>query len=307
MFPWSLSKKSTAVVGVEYQSEGMAVVQQELKDGVPSVSAMDFLRFDGASAQLLLKAWVEKHRLEKSRCNVVLGADAYQLLLVEPPEVPFEEMREAIRWRLKDLVSIPVEQAVVDIFMLPEDGTRSNKKMVYVVAADKAKIKSVIDCVNHSGLELEAIDIIELAMRNVSQRLICDSMDRGIAIARLRQGSGSVYLFRQGNMYLARNFALDYNGGLLDDLPEDILALELQRSLDYYERQMGQVPPSVVYVCGENVSEDKIGATLKSSLAANVQFLDPAATAMVDGEPDNSILQSCVAALGGALRDEQAA
>lgn len=306
---WLGSSNHSRVIGVELQPDGIAVVDQEWRQGGATVHHLAFLPQEkGISPQVLLKSWVQQNKLTKTPCNIVLGQEDYQILLVEPPDVPANELRGAIRWRLKDLLSIPVEQAAIDIFELPEDGTRSNKKMVYVVAAEAGKIKSMISLVEGANLKLHAIDIAELAMRNLVARLISeDDTERGVAVARLRQGAGSVYIFRQGNMYLARSFMLDYNGGLLDDIPEANLALELQRSVDYYERQMGQAPPTMIYVCGDNVTNEKLGSELKSSLNIPVQHLDPAAAVDFSGELEDGMLQRCLGALGGALRQERVA
>jgi MSHA biogenesis protein MshI len=309
MFKWRLFKKNPAVVGIELLADGMAVVAQHWEDGMPKVSCMDFLRYaDGSTPENLLKHWVTHNQLTHAQCYVVMGAEHYQILLVEPPDVPAADLRNAIRWRLKDLISIPLNQATIDVFSLPEDGVRSNKKMVYVVAAQEANVRQAIETVARAGLELVAIDIGELAMRNIANRLICDgSSDRGVAVARIRRGGGSVYIFKNGNMYLARSFNLDYKGGLLDSLPEESLALELQRSVDYYERQMGQAPPTVIYICGENIIEDKLGSALTSKLAVRVQMLDPAAVVILDGDVDAGLSQRCVGALGGSMRQEQVA
>lgn len=306
LFRLPFSKKPRACVGVEFHPEGLAVVKYQILNEVPTVDRMEFLRAESAAeCAVLFKQWVADNELENADCNAVLSSDRYQILLVEPPEVPEEELKNAIRWRLKDLLNFPVDQAVLDVFYLPEDGTKGNRKMVYVVASERQKIQEVIDTVNGAGLELQVIDVPELAIRNIAGRLVCDdNSERGMAIARIRPGGGSVFLYRQGNMYLARNFTLEYNGGLMDDLPEDILALELQRSLDYYERQMGQAPPTVIYLCGENVTEDKIGEVLKQSLAVSIQYLDPAATAMIEGETDEALQQMCLVALGGVCSTE---
>lgn len=304
------SARTGLSVGLEWQSGGLALVVQAWTDGQPQVQALDFLPVTAADTPTqLLKSWVAQHKLAKAPCHLVLGAETYQVLLVEPPEVPQEELRQAIRWRLKDLISIPVDQAAVEVFALPADGLRSNKKMVYVVACENKKIQAAVDMVRESGLVLESIDIGELALRNLAQRLLPPELaERGIALARIRPGSGSVFIYRQGNLYLGRSFSLNYNGGLMDALPEEALALELQRSLDYYERQMGQAPPAMIYVCGEHVSQDKIGSVLKASLAPKVLWLNPAgAAAFALAEIDESLAQQCVAALGGALRVEQAA
>lgn len=298
-------RRKGVTVGLELQSDGMAVVARQTGEG-GTVSHMDFLRYQKTvSPAQLLKDWVAEKRLNNADCNAVLGPDTYQILLVEPPDVPAEELRGAIRWRLKDLVNIPVDQAAVDVFALPADGVRSNKKMVYVVVCEKKKIQAVVDLVGEAGLALQSIDIGELALRNVVLNLLPpDQAERGVALTRIRGGMASVFIYRQGNLYLGRSFSLDYNGGLLDSLPEEALALELQRSLDYYERQMGQVPPVAIYVCGEHVSEDKIGNVLKASLAPRIQWLNPSAVVpmAVNDEWDDQLAQQCVAAIGGSLR-----
>lgn len=303
-------KRPGGVIGLELHPDGMAVVACSASANAPSARQMEFLRYEkGTEDRNLLKQWVARHKYDNYQCNVVLAQDNYQILLVEPPDVPPEELRSAIRWRLKDLISIPLEQAVIDVFALPDDGVRANKKMVYVVASDRNRIDAVIRMVKDSGLRLNAIDIGELALRNIAIRLIRDenNIDRGVAVARLRPGNGSLYIYRKSSMYLARNFTLGYNGGLLDDIPVDALALELQRSVDYFERQMGQAPPSSIFVCGENISEEKVNANLKSSLGIKIEYLDPANAITIEGSADGELLQICVGALGGAMRQDKVA
>ena len=316
---WLKPSRKGTTIGIELQSDGMALAVQEsftgkeIDAGSGSKSrllAMDYLQYEkNISNAQLLKNWVADRRLTNAVCHIVLGADTYQILLVEPPDVPDEELRGAIRWRLKDLLNIPVEQAALEVFALPNDGSRGNKKMVYVVACESKKIRAIIDMVGEAGLTLDSIDINELALRNLVLRLLPpEQAERGVALARIRSGVGSVYIYRTGNLYLGRSFSLNYNGGLLDALPEESLALELQRSLDYYERQMGQAPPAVIYVCGEHVSEDKIGAVLKASLAPKVQWLNPAlAVQVTQDDADDQVSQQCVAAIGAALRQSRVA
>jgi len=299
-------KKSGNFVGLELKSGELFGVAVKWNDGVPSLIQMDqIVEEGGAEKKSLLKAWVDKNQLANSRCSVVLGQGSYQLILVEPPEVENEEMRSAIKWRLKDLLSFPVEDAAIDIFYMPADGSRSKKKMVYVVATENKQVEEVINMVSEANLNLEYIDVTEMAIRNLVQRLLCDdNSERGVAVAKLGARNGSVYIYRQGNLYMARNFSLAYNGGLLDELPQDVLALELQRSLDYYERQMGQAPPSVIYLCGENVSEDKIGEGLRSNFSIPLQLADPSAFIWTEKGIDVMAMQHGIAAFGGILRFE---
>jgi MSHA biogenesis protein MshI len=308
-FLWPKSKPKGVTVGIELLTDTLALVANEIIGDTPHLKMMTQLHGENSTElEKALSHWVLEHKLTKCPCHVVLGADFYQMLLVEPPEVPETELRSAMRWRLKDLINFPVDQASLEIFSLPTDVTRNNKKLVYVVICETKKLLNVIACIKTSGMQLESIDIGELAMRNLALALAKEqTSERGIAIARIRKGVGSFYVYREGNLYLGRNFSLAYQGGLLDPIPEDSLALELQRSLDYYERQMGQAPPSALYVCGDYVTEDKIGPVLRAGLAVRVNWLNPASTVKVDAKEYTDVLaQKCLAAIGGALRAEMA-
>ncbi|MDO6422837.1 type IV pilus biogenesis protein PilM [Saccharophagus degradans] len=302
-----------AVVGIELSRAGIAVVVLGREAGGKVIQTSTLIAAQGqnssiASFQSDLSELVEKHQLKAAKCNLVLAKEDYQLLLVEAPDVPDAEIKEAIRWRVKDLISTPVEQAALDVFLLPDDGARGGKKMVYVVVADKARIKEIVDFVAHSQLSLNSIDIVELAMRNITLALPDEAAQvRGIALVRIGEGVGSVSVYRQGNLYLSRQFQIQYSGGLLDDLPVDSLALEVQRSLDYYERQMGQAQPAALYVCGENISEDKVNDELKRALPLTVNWLDASALVpSAEEEPDEGIAQLCVGALGACMREASA-
>ena len=50
----------------------------------------------------------------------VLDPDSYRLLLVEAPDVPADELRAAVRWRVKDLIDFHVDDAVIDVFEMPQ-------------------------------------------------------------------------------------------------------------------------------------------------------------------------------------------
>lgn len=295
-------------VGIALQANGLAVAvcpqnaQLDI-DQTPRVHQSHLLLDEADDTLGLLTNWVATAGLGKSPCNLVLSSEYYQLLLVEAPDVPEAEVREAVRWRIKDLITIPVEKAAIDIFMLPADGSRGGKKMAYVVVAELAKIIELVAMVKESGLHLVSIDIAELALRNLAYLKELEQPEgRGVAIAHLVEGGGTVSLYRKGNMYLSRHFKIAYNAGLLDDIPIDSFILEVQRSLDYYERQMAQPPPSALYICGENVSEDKLTMDILRGLSVPVKYLNLTQTVAAGEDAEEALLHTCVAALGGALR-----
>lgn len=302
--PWH--KSSKGLVGVEIGAEGLAFAHTSVEGGATTFSLCEFLlNQDGQVPEEQFRQRIEDLGLTGCACNVVLPPQEYSLLLVEAPNVPPEEMREAVRWRIKDLISTPLDQTLIDIFHLPKDSSRTGTPMLYVVATASETVMETIRLIEDANLTLQYIDVTELALRNLAESVADDQ--RGLALVKLQQGRGSLSLLRQGSLYLSRQFELPYNGGLLDDLPEDQLILELQRSLDYYERQMGQAPPPAIYLCGENITADKITDTIRNSLPASVDVLDMSSSLSFKADIDDSLLQLCATAIGGALRRPEAA
>ncbi|WP_045825106.1 hypothetical protein [Teredinibacter turnerae] len=310
----------SATVGIELQAEGLALAVRNQEDNPESSSSaegglapachiaqLSFLSHasNDAKPALALAQWVDSQQLKNARCNLVLGQGDYQLLLVEAPDVDAKELRHAIRWRIKDLVSIPLEKAVLDVFLLPRDGSRSGKAMAYVAVADKSRIDNAIALVRDAGLQLAAIDVSELALRNLVCRKELNVKDsRGVALVRLSEGAGVLSLYRDGNLYLTRQFSIRYGAGLLDDIPAESFLLEVQRSLDYFERQMGQVPPASLYVCGDNISADKITVELQRGLSVPVKYLDLNSLVNLPQNSEEPLAHLAVAAMGGALRED---
>lgn len=298
------SSRQNEVIGVEFCSDGVAFAHiQRPATQQPRLVHCDFLPLEpGLDPADLLRARLVKLGLQRTPCHFVMNAGSYQLLLGEAPKVPAEELAEALRWRVKDLVQFPITEAIVDAFLLPEDSARGTSRMAYAVVAQRKNIETLVGYAKAAHVQLEAIDIPELALRNLAQT--CCDTKRGVALVKLVQGGGSLEIIRDGNVYLSRQFSLSYNAGLLDDLPADALVLELQRSLDYFERQMRQTPPSHVYLCGENVTPDKLTDQIRNAMAVNIQILDlPNGLQIDDGVPEHS-LSLCLTALGVALRQD---
>lgn len=296
------------VVGIEFNTKGIAFahVQQDAATQSPRLQHAEFLPDEGNTANVeRLHERLVASGLQGLPCRVVLNPDSYQLLLVEAPEVPANELTDALRWRIKDLINFPVADAVLDTFLLPESCSRGGHRMAYVTVVKHEVIAATVAWVKQSSLKLKSIDIAELALRNVAHTV--SDTSRGLALVTISQGSGSLQLVRNGELYLARNFKLNYKGGLLDELPSEALLLELQRSLDYFERQMKQPPPTQIFLAGENISSDKITEVLSSGLPASVEIFPLLQGISLGDGVEEHLLPLCFLALGAALRAEEAA
>ena len=267
-----------------------------------------------------LTAAVRSNGLHGAPCIAVLRPAMYSLRQIEAPAVQPEEMQEAARWSVKDLIDFPAEDAVIDIFDVPKAGS-SREHRIYVVATRSSTVEETADLIHGSGLSLKAIDVAELAFRNLAALLPEDH--GGVATMYLGNEAGVLTITRRGSLYLARRLHADPDllaegesyepGAIKPEQSEEAeqmtksLLLETQRSLDYYEHQLelGQVTTLIL------VPLETPLAGLRRFLAANrsvdVSVLDLSGILRASEDLSQPFQTRCLMAIGGALREESEA
>ena len=247
--------------------------------------------------------------LHRHRCATLLRHGEYRLVQVEAPDVSEPELREAVRWRVKDLLDFPVETATVDALPLPAQG-EARSRHAFVAAAPDAIVKARMDAFEAAGAPVEVIDIPELAQRNVAG--LFEQPNRGLGVLAFDDSGGLVTFTADGELYAFRR--IDIGGAELANANAERrtqlverIALELQRSLDGMERSYSAVAVSRILVA------EPEGTPLASSLAANlyvpVEPLDLASVLDLDALPDlgkPGRIARLLPVIGAALRHEEA-
>jgi MSHA biogenesis protein MshI len=317
--------KREGLVAVGPRADGVCLAAGRFDpEGSPTLDLCDFLPGTTPGAQQsALAAAVQEHGLKGAACTVVLPPDRYSLRQIDTPEVHPDELREAVRWSIRDLIDFSAADAIIDMFEVPEASGRPAGR-IYVVAARKSIVKDVRHLVEPAGLDLRVIEISELALRNIAALLPEDF--RGAGLLWAEEGLGMLVMCRDRSLYLARHFdcpleilaeadakpepeAKKPRGrGWLD--PEQLLEtvfLETQRSLDYYERQLGQGTPEVLYVGPLPAGGDSLTAHLGRNLPIPVRPIELEGL-MTSAVPLGIELTSrCLTTIGAALRREGAA
>jgi MSHA biogenesis protein MshI len=236
----------------------------------------------------------------------VLPSERYSMLLVEAPDVPSDELRAAVRWRIKDLIDFHIDDAVLDVFAMPRRGTSGPNQMMYAIAAKADGVQSEVRLAEEAGLTLKAVDILELSLRNLA--LLLDREDRGVALLYLAETSGVLLIVRQRTLYIARRLetgvrTLEDANGMRSELVAG-LALEARRSLDYFESHYEQNALSVIYTAGlEPTDLDQ----MSGELGVSVRNIELASLFTSDIALDNEQGRRCMPAIGAALRHDEVA
>lgn len=225
-----------------------------------------------------IKSLVADFDLNLYHCTLLLAADEYQLLQLDKPNVPANELKQAVSWKLNDLISYPVEQATVDVIAVPSDPSNQRRQaFVYAVVARNALISDYIQrFINVAKCGLEVINIAEMAQRNVAAYL--EQEGRGLVMLSINNNDGLLTFSADGELYYARHIDISINHLQSDDsaLKSSVferISLEIQRSLDNFERQFPYIAINRL-VLAPFMGRDDFYDYLKTAIYVQVDCFD---------------------------------
>lgn len=305
-------------LGLAMSPQGLALAAvQRAPGGAPKLTRCEYYPLSRqADPGLTLRTIVLQQGNESASFRLVLNSEEYQLHLVESPDVPDSELREAVRWRIRDLIDFPVDEAAIDVFDMPQQAgaRRETGKMMCVVVARNPLIAQKAAMVNRSGGELDVIDITDLALRNVLALTPADSA--GVALLYVEPSSSLILITGESTLYLSRRIWIGANelAGLVGQDPlgdefkrvGDALALELLRSLEYYETHFSRPGVEALYIAPVGAAESKLNAYLAQAIGVEVASLDLNKLLDVAEPLTNEQQARNLLAIGAALRYERA-
>jgi MSHA biogenesis protein MshI len=290
---------------------GVHVAQIKFMGSRPQVTKCAFYPLAEMSSTALEKVRKDAH-LGDTRFSTLLSANEYQLMMVDAPNVPVDELKTAIRWKIKDSLNYHIDDATIDVLQIPSSKYGSDRpQSLYAVAASNETIRKRIELFEKAGIELNVIDIPETAQRNIAA--LFEMEGRGLAMLAFGDEGGLLTITCDGELFLARRIEVTF--GQLQDADENLrqqyqdrVELEVQRSLDYFDRQFHHIPVNRILLSAPaSVGLDKL---LTNSLGMSVEMLDLAQGMDIFAVPeltDSEFASYALPALGAALRQEKKA
>lgn len=304
------AKKQDGWLTIAVLADGVAATSvKPVAEGMPSVRFAHFL--PGKPDAAVLEKAAREGQAHAYRCLTLLGPGEYQLINLEAPNVPREEVKTAVRWRLKDILDFPVVEATVDVLDIPVDaGQVRAQQSVFVVAARNTVIKPRQQLFLDAKIGLEVIDIPEMAQRNISALIAPEN--RGVAMLSFSAEGGLLTVTWRGELYLSRRIDVTLDQLLEPDHERkhasfDRITLELQRSLDNFERQYSFISIAKLVLGPSKVNG--LDEYLSSNLYTPVETLDLASVFDLGRTPelqDQAVQGRFFIPLGAALRAEAA-
>jgi MSHA biogenesis protein MshI len=250
-----------------------------------------------------------------ARITLVLNAGQYEIHPLPAPPVPGDELRDAVRWQLRDVLSYPPEQAAIDFVRLPQV-SQSGAASLLVVATKQAVVDELVETFAAGGVDIDAVDVPEFAQRNLGQLAAAGegthawlSFDVESCLLTVQLGDELCFSRRiampGARVGVSRN---DADAGEQIAAFAQRIAAQVQRSLELFERQSGL--PQVLQMTMGPHPFARVLADESADLTGieTTTFDENRFFALELGSAERlARLQETLIALGAALRSDDAA
>jgi MSHA biogenesis protein MshI len=305
------------MVGVTLASQSLSLSYSvPTASGGSSLAHVETVSLEsGAQPAEALGQLVRKLGLEGVDTVAVLESGKYNMMHVDRPAVGKEEMADAVRWKIRDYLSYPVDEAVVETFEIPglDDHVRA-AGWIYAVVAQEAHIQTLVDSVRAADLNLVAIDIPEFCLRNLVALTPASNQSTGLLHVTPQE---TLFVLLRGDvMFLTRAFEIGYSdvapktseaefGGLsLEGIPSshENAILQIQRSLDYFDSHFGQASVSQLLVLPNDAQLISFIESLQSNTGLNTDSLRISDLLELGDAVDERDCNDALLAIGASLR-----
>ncbi len=262
----------------------------------------EMLKYDDMeSLKLVLTGMIERYEIEHVPTYWLLTPADYQIFLIDSLAVESNEFHDALTWRLRSVLPYPTDEATIDYFMLPPRKTTANNPMIAAVAAKQSQLKSIIDIFASLNLNLTAIDIPELALRNLAN--MGEKDERSTAMIYFYEKLAILNITHKQTLYFTRHINLYLENETKLKTHEE-LCLDILRYFDYFQSQWRLPSPTRIFVSSQQMNATEIAEAFSKHLLLSVEPFS-LASFVEDSAKSRSLEKNFLLALGCALRKDE--
>lgn len=299
------ARKRPGWMAVDVQAREIALVHGEAVSGTrPHLRQYAVQSMDAGTADRLARSI----GVTQYACLSLLAPAEYQVIQVERPNVPAAELKTAVRWRVKDLLDHHVEDVTLDVLEVPpSDEVAARAPHMYAIAARNDVVQSRVRTCAAAGVGVTVIDIPETAQRNIAA--LYEEDDRAVAALHCNEQGGLLTINFRGELYFTRRIEVSFDDIGADDLDtrnnaHERIVVELQRSLDHFERQHRALSINRLLL-GPEPLPTGLQDSLAGGLGLRMQAIDLNTVLAIDGTPlDDRLQWRLFHLVGASLRRE---
>jgi type IV pilus assembly protein PilM len=260
----------------------------------------------------VIKELLASTKIKGKEVSIGLSGHSVIIKKIALPVMSQEELEESIHWEAEQYIPFDINDVNVDVTILNPQSTVAGQMDVLLVAAKKEMIHDYSAVVQEAGLTPVVVDVDVYALQNafelnydlpLSETVVLCNV--GASTTNMNVISNGISAFtrdismggnqlteeiqKQLNVSLEEAEALKVGGahtGETDSvIPQEVekiiqtvsanMALELQRSIDFYTATSADSKIARVYICGGTAKIPSLQKVLESRLGIPVELLDP--------------------------------
>ena len=269
-------------ISIQHQVISCCLIDEEFSINYHSINVTD------GQFALGIKQLIEQNNLN-GLGHIVLSSKYNQLVQTDKPDLPAEEINGALKWQIKDLVTIAPENMIVDYFDAPKLSGAIEK--INVVCTMKDQLSQWLEIISKKNIPVKSVTIEEFAFASLmpindeAHLMVCQQPNEDMLILIVKRG----YLYFQRRLRGLAQIS-QRTEQELDMTVVDNLSLEVQRSADYFEHQLKQAPIKSIDILVPMDNEAYLARRLAENASIPVNLFE-----MPEGFSD---FRHCAASIG---------
>jgi MSHA biogenesis protein MshI len=241
--PWLKNQQAKTRIGV-------FVSKQRIDICVLSANKAAILLLDSTPLKEITElgtvfgAQLRKHALADCECYFVLSNQFYNLLQIDKPKVPDDEITSTLPFIAKEYINEPIDSVVFDYFAVP------NQNKINLVYCAKTIVELIVTATQQAKAELINIGIEELSTANLfdssglpGDDLSSTSSSTQMLISQQDFQEVTLTIIHDNKLYFSRRLRgfsrlRELQETQLDSALLDNFSLEIQRSADFVVSQL---------------------------------------------------------------------
>jgi type IV pilus assembly protein PilM len=198
-----IGSHSIKLVGLKMTSKGPVLTHAGIKK-IPHVKNKEDINHVSETIKNLYK----EIGLKPGKVNLTVSGSGVFVRKITIPSMPKDELKEAVRWEIKDYLPFPIESAEGDFYILNEFIENNIRKLnILVVACPKSIVERTIAIAEGAGLRPVHLDIIPFAIWNAM--LISNKLPEKevIAVIDLGNEKTGIHIFKDKVLQFTRDIA----------------------------------------------------------------------------------------------------
>jgi len=300
-----IGSSSVKLVQLKESKDGYQLVKVGMAP-LPAEAIVDNTLMDTSSIVETIRNLISSLGIKVTQAACSISGNSVIIRKIGFPVMTADELEDQIHWEAEQYIPFDINDVNIDFHILGPDEFDPAKMNVLLVASKKDIINNYVAVFNEAGIALTVLDVDSFAVQNAFEINYDPAPDEVIALANIGSNimnlnitRGGVSLFTRdvqlgGNLYteeIQKKLALkgdeaekmkisgmvssdDAVRGLILQVNET-LAMELYRSVDFYNSNAGEDKITKMYVSGGCCKTPFLLDAIQKRLNVPVEIIDP--------------------------------